>query len=234
VHTLLELVEIATRKRMEMLNVSDHGPALGRSLNLAVFLDPQRLPSPIRALSGRPVVILRGIEANVLNADGETDIPMRHVSRFDLVTLGFHPCGDLHADRSESQNTRALVNAATRYPFDILAHPCISTYPLDLETVVDLSREYGFALELNNTKLRLNRSDAGRLARMATLAVGKGARLVETSDGHTFHEIGENECVETLVAQVGLNADAALLNRDDGKLLQFVAERRARRQRWPA
>lgn len=229
-HTLLEIVDIAAAKGMGMVNISDHGPALGRSLNLAVFLNHERLPSAIQASGGRSITLLRGIEANVLNSRGDTDIPTRHAPRFDLITLGFHSCGDLPSNGSEAQNTDALVNALARYPVDILAHPCITPFPLDLPTVVDLSREYGFALEINNTKLRLSRSARNRLARLVSLAVKSGAPLVETSDGHTFHEIGENEQVEELLADLRLDANTTLLNRDDARLVQFIADRKARRR----
>jgi putative hydrolase len=231
-HTLLEIVEIAAAKRMGMVNISDHGPALGRTLNLGVFLNQERLPISIEASSGRSITLLRGVEANVLNSRGDTDIPDQHVARFDLITLGFHPCGDLRSNGSESQNTNALVNALARYPVDILAHPCLATFPLHVPTVTDLSREYGFALEINNTKLRLERCDRAKLARMVTLAVEKGAPLVETSDGHTFHEIGENEQVEMLLADLFHDADTILVNRDDPRLVQLIADRKARRQHW--
>jgi putative hydrolase len=233
-HTLLEIVEIAAAKGMEMVNVSDHGPALGRPLNLGVFLNHERLPSDIKASSGRSLRLLRGVEANVLNNRGDTDIPVSHVARFDLITLGFHPCGDLPRNGSESHNTEALASVLARYPVDMLAHPCIATFPLHLPTVVDLSSEYGFALEINNTKLRLNKSDRAKLARMVTLAVDKGAPLVETSDGHTFHEIGENEQVERLLADLCLDGNTILVNRDDARLVQFFADRKARRQNWHA
>lgn len=231
-HTLLEIVDIAAAKGMTMVNISDHGPALGRSLNLGVFLNRERLPNTIKAPNGRSITLLRGIEANVLNSRGDTDIPPRHAARFDLITLGFHSCGDLPSNGSESQNTDALVNALARYPVDILAHPCIAPFPLDIPTVVDLSREYGFALEINNTKLRLRRSDRDRVAGMVTLAWQNGALLVETSDGHTFHEIGENERVEQLLADLDLDAGTVLVTRDDTRLAQFIAARKARRQDW--
>ncbi|MGC9326860.1 MAG: hypothetical protein ACP5I1_04440, partial [Candidatus Hinthialibacter sp.] len=95
---------------------------------------------------------------------------------------------------------------------------------------VELAKEYGFALEINNTNLRVNKTDLTQLEQMTELALEHQVALVETSDGHTYHEIGENEKVEEFMRRMGLNGDALLINRDDDRLDQFIQSRIALRR----
>lgn len=214
---------------MRLVNVSDHGEGLGRAMNFGVITDKQRLPNPIVAPSGSSILMLRGIEANIMDAEGTTDIPQKFLSKFDLISIGFHYCG-LPQNGSEAENTRALRNTLKKNPVDLLTHPCIATYPLDIPAVVELALQYGFALEINNANLRVNKSNRRNLEKMVSLALERGVLLVENSDGHTYYEIGENEKVEEFLMGMGLKGDDFLMNRDDRRLDQFIQERIALRQ----
>jgi len=228
-HTILEIVQIASGKGMRLVNVSDHGDGLGRAMNFGVITDRQRLPNPIVLPNGSSIQVLRGIEANIMDAEGTTDIPQKLIPKFDLISIGFHYCG-LPQNGSQAENTRALQNTLKKNPVDLLTHPCIATYPLDIPTVVDLSLQYGFALEINNTNLRVEKTDLKKLEQMIALALDRGAILVENSDGHTYYEMGENEKSTEFLSGMGLDGDDFLLNRDDRRLDQFIRERTALRQ----
>jgi putative hydrolase len=228
-HTLLEIVQIAARKGIRAVNISDHGPASGRNIRFGVFLDRNRLPESISFGGERSVIVLRGIEANILDIEGNTDIPLKHISEFDLISIGFHKCCKLTENGSETQNIKALINTLKKYPFDLLTHPCIAAFPLDMPVVIDLAKEYDFALEINNTKLRLKKTNLGKLEEMIHLAVKNDVNLMETSDGHTFLEIGENDEIERFLAKTGYDGNQILLNRHDEKLDEFIASRKKRR-----
>ena len=174
--------------------------------------------------------VLVGIEANILDIDGDSDFPASRASRFDLVSAGLHsPAKELAAKECPEANTQALTNYLKRSPLDILTHPCIAPFPFDLPALVDLAVHYGFALEVNNTNLRVGKTDVPHLERMIRLARDKGATLLETSDGHTFHEIGENERIEALLKQMDISGDELFLNRSDEAVDAFIEQRRARR-----
>ncbi|MFC1854021.1 hypothetical protein ACFL27_27870 [candidate division CSSED10-310 bacterium] len=225
-HTLFEIVMIAHGKGMNLVNISDHGPGSGRFINLGVMSERSRLPDPVTIPGGPSLFVLRGIEANIMNRRGDSDLNDMHMRKLDLISAGFHTCSQLPAFGSEKVNTAALINFLQQYPLDILTHPCIRPFPLDIATVIDLSLTYGFALEVNNTSLRLDKTNRDILMEMIILARDKQALLVETSDGHTYHEIGENEAIESLLEDLSVNGDLLFLNRDDEKLKLFIQARR--------
>ncbi|MBN2325722.1 MAG: hypothetical protein JXR73_01120 [Candidatus Omnitrophica bacterium] len=228
-HTILEIAEIAIAKGMRMVNISDHGAGLGRAMNFGVIVDKRRLPDPLILADGSSILLRRGIEANIMDINGNTDIPQKLIPKFDLISIGFHFCG-LPQYGSEADNTRALRNVLKKSPIDLLTHPCIASYPLDIPAVVELAKEYGFALEINNTNLRVNKTDLPKLEQMTALALEHEVALVETSDGHTFHEIGENEKVEEFLRRMGLDGEDVLINRDDDRLDRFIQSRIALRR----
>ena len=146
-HTLLEIVEIAAAKGIQTVNICDHGSALGKKMNFGVLADKRRCPRDIVSSKGIKVRVLVGIETNILDIDGNSDFPERYPTMFDLVSAGFHSCAEkLRSAKSRENNTKALENYLKRYPLDIVTHPCIATFPLDLEKVVKLSLEYGLSL----------------------------------------------------------------------------------------
>lgn len=228
-HTLLEIARIAIDKGMRLVNISDHGSGLGRVMNFGVIVDKRRLPNPVTMPDGSSIIVLRGIEANVMDRDGNTDIPEKFLPWFDLVSVGFHYCG-LPQHSSEADTTHAFHQVLKKYPIDLLTHPCIATYPLDIHALIEWAQEYGFALEINNTNLRVDKTDREKLEQMISLAVKHRVPLVETSDGHTYLEIGENEKVEEFLRGMGIDGDAFLINRDDRGLERFLQSRIALRQ----
>jgi len=223
-HTVLEIVDIAAAKGVKTVNICDHGEASGRKVNFGVFVDKRRFPREVRSRSGKSVTILGGIEVNILDEQGNSDLPRKYLSLFDLISAGFHPL--TVPLPSAVRNTRALENYLKHSPLDILTHPCIRSAPIDIDRIVDLSLEYGFALEVNNTNLRLGKTDHEQILRMIDIASTRGARLVENSDGHTFAEIGENDKIEELLAYAGCSGSALFLNRDETRLTAFLKERK--------
>ena len=231
VHTLLEIVEIAARKGMRTVNICDHGKASGKETKFGTLNNKRRCPREINSSKGVAISVLAGIETNILDIDGNSDFPADQTRKFDLVSAGFHSMAEeLALEKSVENNMKALENYLKRYPLDILTHPCIAAFPMDLEKVIDLSLKYGFALEVNNTNLRLGKTDITRLKDMIHLAKKKGAALSENSDGHTFMEIGENEKITKLLKEIKLNGDDIFINRDDEILDKFVARRKKIRE----
>jgi putative hydrolase len=232
----MEIVEIAARKGMRSVNICDHGKASGKEIKFNVINDKHRFPRTIQSARGMTICITTGIEANILDIDGNSDFPLDQACEFDLVSAGIHSMAkELASGKSHQSNTQALENYLKRFPLDILTHPCIATFPLDTGKLVDLSVKYGFALEVNNTNLRLKKTDVDRLKDMIDLALAEGAQISENSDGHTLDEIGENEQITKLLKTMGLNGDDVFFNRSDELLDQFLEKRNRNRDcRYPS
>ena len=234
IHTILEIVEIAARKGIKTVNISDHGSAsTEHRMAFGILCDHRRSPLyyPSLHFPGNEIKVLAGIEGNILG-DGGTDIQKFMVHKFDLVSAGFHSAAkELAKKRDKAENTRVLNAFLSRYPIDILTHPCDKKFPLDVGQLVELAVKHGFALEVNNTKLRFGKENVTELKAMIKTALALGAKLVANSDGHTFMEIGEDEGIDGLLKEMGLKWDI-FVNFNDLWLDSFLESRKQVRKDW--
>lgn len=197
-HTVAEIMSIAARKGVETVNICDHGSASGRNMSFGVITDRRRTPMQVPVAMDEvsvPLRLLAGIEANVLD-DGGTDLPLRGMASgkypFAVISAGFHAAASGLKEGNDPQaNLEALHNYVTHYPLDILTHPCIKTFPLPVVELVQLAKQYGFALEVNNTNLVVEKTQLDMLGEMIEESLARGVTLLCNSDGHTWHEMFE-------------------------------------------
>jgi len=231
-HTVFEIIDIARSRGLIGVNISDHGPAQKHTNKISSnFIFNERFPPNPDFYGG--IQIIKGIEANLL-VDGTYDLfelKKIHPSRFDLISLGIH--GDntgFPRKQCEIFNTKKMLQCIENYPVDILTHPCTLAFPLNIEKIVNACVEKGIALEINNTNLRLGKTDLNQLKLMLKLVKAYGCRLVANSDGHTWHEIGCFEKIYEFLLIQKFPIDY-ILNTSEEKTLAFIKERKTLRQK---
>jgi putative hydrolase len=229
-HTFWEVCQIAAGKGLRSVNITDHSAALRPDVNFGMLTHPGRIPRDVVLPDGTKIIVYKGVEANIIYPLGATDLPPDRLKHFDLIMAGFHTCRGMAPNSDPMANMQVLEAYLQNNPLDMLSHPCHLPYPLHIPSLVDLALKYGFALELNNASLRYDRADMDQVKLLVTLAHQAGARLVANSDGHNWTEIGENEAIEAVISDLGLEGDKLFLNRDDELLENFISERRALRQ----
>ena len=210
-HTILEILDIAAQKGAETVNICDHGKATGGKMNFGVITDRKRTPMQVKVSLGaetREIRLLAGIEANILD-DGESDLPLTKTGgsryEFGLISAGFHPqAKKLKQWHDPHANFEALSKFASRYPIDIITHPCKKSFPLPIPDLVRLAKEKQFALEVNNASLALKKTDHNLLQQMIEEALAYDVTLLCNSDGHTWHELFECGAVRAFVED-GMN-----------------------------
>jgi histidinol phosphatase-like PHP family hydrolase len=104
----LEITEIAAKKGMRPVNICDHGKASGEKIKFDVFNNKDRFPRTIQSQQGNTITILTGIEVNILDIEGNSDLPQEQACNFDLISAGFHSMAkDLASGKSLQSNTQA-------------------------------------------------------------------------------------------------------------------------------
>ena len=183
---------LAAPKGLHMIAVTDHGPAFPGGPGLPYFHHLRGLPERIGG-----VEVLKGVEANIVDADGHLDLPPAFLATLDLVVAGFHE-GTGFQSGSVEDNTRAMI-LAIRNPFvHVIAHPCNPLYPVEMEKIVLAARAAGCALEINNASLTFSRPGSGpRCEYLARLAARAGALVSIASDAHSPFSVGE--CGKALI-----------------------------------
>lgn len=217
--TVREICKVAAARGLEMIGVADHGPAMPGGPGIYHFTNMVVMP---RELSG--VKVLRSAECNIIDPDGNLDVPDRALEALDLVHAGLHPrCG--YEGETVEDNTRAVLAAIRSGKVDVLVHPGNPLYPLDYGTIVEAASSEGVLLEINNASFTVVRrgSDENCL-KVVEEAQRRKALVCVGSDAHDADLVGTFDRALELIDRAGLE-DSSVVNRDARGVLEFLRTR---------
>lgn len=216
--TVKEMVGAAEEKGLQMIAITDHGPQMPGAPGLDHFWNTLIWP---REVNG--VQVLRGVEANILDTEGRLDVPDEILERLDIVLAGFHGLTGYQGATVE-ENTEAMV-AVLQNPFvHIITHPGNPQYPIDYERVVRAAKEYGKALEINNsTFMGIRPQSYEPCLKIATFAREYGAFVAVNSDAHICYQVGDCPLALEIIHKAG-NERSNVLNASVKLVKEFLAQ----------
>ncbi len=221
VHSHIEMLVRARDLGMAGLAITDHGREQEGSIPSTFF---DRLSQPVSGIR-----LIKGIEANLRDLEGEIDIPRMVMPHLDLVLLGIHP--NTPRDLDTAVYTRALLAALERNPcIDMLTHlDSGGPFPVELRPVVRAAKSYGVLIELNNSKLLLNRIPVDRMRELVRVCKEEECPMAIGSDAHVLNELGRDEHARALLAEEAF-PDSLWVNQTEEKAFAFIESRRANKQ----
>lgn len=215
-HTILELLEHGRRIGLKAMAITDHGSASGGRLTSVFF---ERFVSPFSDIQ-----LYKGIELNIVDEAGATDLPMPFMPFIDVLLLGIHP--NTPQGKSRKENTDLLLAAMEKNPFvDIISHPNDPMYSLDYRRLAVRARELGMALECNNSKVLYNRCTEEEAAALIFACKEASCPMAVSSDTHALLELGRDESVRPILKQAGFPPEL-IINRDPAAAAAFIEGRR--------
>lgn len=217
--TLQEMIRAAGEKGLELVAITDHGPAMMGGPSNYYFGNLRILP---RTYLG--VEVLYGVEANIVDTEGTLDLPERYLKKLDIVLAGLHE--DCIVPGSVEDNTKALLNAMKNPLVDIIVHPGNPAFAIDIETVVNASRDYGVALEVNNSSLSVVRKGSYTNCCSILEQVRRLKSPVSLgSDSHWAEQVGGLVEAVQLLEKAGITEDQ-VLNTSLEKIRDFLRLRK--------
>jgi putative hydrolase len=215
--TLKENIEAAAEKGLAVMGTSDHGGSMPGAAHPYMFSN-YRVVRP--EMMG--VRILRGIEANIVNYEGEIDITPFVLSKVEYVIASIHqPC---HTIGSKEENTNAFVNAMKNPHVKIIGHSDDDRIPVDFDRLAKAAKETGVALELNNSSLVPNSvRKNGRVNATSMLIAAKkhGAHILLGSDAHIYLDVGRFDEALELIKEVDF-PEKLIINTSVEKLNKLI------------
>jgi DNA polymerase (family X) len=181
--TIEEMARGAKAFGLDYIAITDHT----KSLKLAGGLEEQELLEQADRISQlndklreEEFRILSSAEVNIMK-DGSLDIPNTVLDKLDIVGAAIHS----HFNLPIETQTERLIKAAKNPSVDILFHPTgrlinkRAGYPVDIEKVIEVSKDTNTVLEIDAHYDRLDLKDE-----YVRMAVRKGVKLVIDSDAH--------------------------------------------------
>ena len=160
---------------------------------------------------------LQSIEGNILNFDGEIDVPPDAYKRLDMLSVGFHRFvtrGDGRdrkqfilrngwtenlPDELSEKNTKAYIKAIEKYPVDVICH------------IGHRAKVYGKRLfecaKSNGCHIELNEKHIETLEPMLQIAIESGVKFILGSDAHRAENIGRFDRVINAIEKYNVPLD---------------------------
>jgi putative hydrolase len=216
--TLGENCSEAGKKGMELIAITDHGPAMPGGPHIFHIGNQKVYPDFING-----VEVLKGVEANILDYDGKIDIGEKILSKLDIVIASLHD--QCIKPGTIEENTKAVIGAMKNKYVDIIAHPGNPVFPIEIDEVLKAAVEYNVLIEINNSSLGTSRAGSeDNCRRIAEAAAKKGNMIAIGSDAHICYAIGEFDKALELIKNAGVNSEN-IINTHVDKLKNFLAKR---------
>ncbi|MDS1029215.1 phosphatase [Bacillota bacterium LX-D] len=226
--TVQEMAQAASSKGLEALAITDHSLNFPGGPHQYYFENISAIPGNLAG-----VEILKGVEANIVNTDGEIDMPDYLLRSLDLVVAGFHEkCG--YESSTVEENTTAMLNALSKPYVYFISHPGNPKFPVNLEKLAFTAHKLGKAIEVNNSSfLRSRPGSVSRCKQLLEYAKKYQTLLVINSDAHIFTAVGEVNAAIEAVEQAGITSEQVLnasverlhnyLNKHKNRLISILA-----------
>lgn len=184
--TLMENIDYCAKHGIKILGTSEHALSMPGAPHYWYFGNLKTLPRVIN-----DVIIFRGCEGNILDIDGNIDLPEDGMKYLDYIIASFHE--PVFNPKSKEENTKAILNVMDKYEkVEILGHLGNPNYNLDYDKIIKKAKEKNIMVEINNSSLA-GSSRAGsniNCEKIALLCKEYEAKVILTSDAHINTKIG--------------------------------------------
>ncbi|AJI94758.1 PHP domain protein [Yersinia ruckeri] len=216
--TLHDYIAAAKQKNIQLFAITDHGPDMADAPHYWHFMNMKVWP---RLVDG--IGILRGIEANIKNLDGDIDCTGPMLDAVDLIIAGFHE--PVFPPQNKEAHTQAMIATMAQGNVHIISHPGNPKFSVDIPAIAAAAAKYQVALELNNSSFTHSRVGSEDNCHAIAKAVrDAGGWLALGSDSHIAYSLGNFDHCERIIADVAFPAER-ILNQSPRRILNFLEQR---------
>lgn len=206
--TLSEMVRAAIARGLAYIAITDHGQrvTMANGLDTRRLLrqwgEIDRLNESLAADGPAPIVVLKGIEVDMLEKGG-LDLPDDVLEQADWVVASLH----YGQNQPRERITARIVEAVENPWVSVIGHPTgrlinrRPAYDVDIEAVIEACGRTGTFLEINANPWRLDLDD-----RHAAAARRAGVKLVISTDAHSTRGLEVMRCGVLQARRAGLTA----------------------------
>ena len=144
--TISTMAKTAAGKGIQILGISEHGPATAGSVKPSYF---RSLKMAARRRFG--ITVLYGAEVNIISPQGELDLEDDILSRLDYACVSIHP--PTLTPYQHPDLTNAYINASQHPNIRFLGHIDDARFPVDFERLLSFCKNNAIYPEINNGSL---------------------------------------------------------------------------------
>lgn len=214
--TVEENITRAIKHGLKYLGLSEHAPNMPGGPHPYYFHNIYCIPREVDGLK-----ILRGIEANILDFTGNTDVSDDMLTHIDYIIASLHtPCIN---GGSIEENTNAILNVMDKPKVKIIGHLDDNRFPVDYHRVVKKAKEKNILLEINNSSLKPNTFREGaweNIKVLLELCKREGIKVILGSDAHISYDIGKFPYSEKIINELDFPSEL-IINYNEDDIIKF-------------
>lgn len=213
--TVTENAKWAAEHGIKFLAVTDHGVEMEDAPHLWHFYNLRVLPDELFG-----VRIIRGIEANIKDDDGNLDIYDEGLYRcLHWINASMHY--PIYMPSNKSNHTKAYLNVLQNPHVDAICHSESEQYDYDFDAVAKECANQGKLIEVNVTRLERSRTAAGRYEKILEACEKHGTSIIVNSDAHFYTAIGAFDAAKELLEKTGF-PEKLVFNIDEQRILTYL------------
>lgn len=226
--TIEDNVKAAIIKGLKTIAISDHGPLYyPYGIEKCKYKEMREIVDRLKDKYSDVIEILLGIEANIIDKEGNLDIDDEILRYNDILLAGFHfhivyrellqelslkdkgyrqfksMIGEKVLCEIIEVNTQAVINCLKKYKVDILTH-LGDQQPIDIKIIAKIAEKTGTAIEINN----FHRFPT--LSQIIEASQCNDLKFVLSSDAHRPRDVGNHKRAIKVLRQSGIDFSRVL------------------------
>ncbi|MEG0339675.1 MAG: PHP domain-containing protein [Oscillospiraceae bacterium] len=214
-NTITEMITKAKELGLAAMAVTDHAPALPDSAHPWYFYNLTRLPPVIDG-----VVLLRGVEMNVLDTKGTLDFTQEELKgyNFDWIVASIHHDAYGHIP-TKAEATESWMNIAQNPYVDIIGHS--EQYPCCFDTVVKEMMRNNKLIEINANSALVRPGKEENMRCLIRACVDNNAYIAVNSDAHSIYNLAQSSTVAGMLNEVSYPQEL-IVNTDRKRFINML------------
>lgn len=185
--TIQEMVAAAKEKNLYAIAITDHGRKMPGAPGAYYFESLSLIP---KVYDG--VRVLKGIEANILDFEGNIDCEEPLANKLEWIVASMHG-NIIKGTPSIEKCTNAYLQLAKNKNVNVIGHSGTADYKYDYEKVIPEFSKNGVLIEINNSTFNFKKDSMNNCVEIIKVCKKHKARIVVNTDAHFSTYVGNVE-----------------------------------------
>lgn len=218
--TIQENFIAAAQKGFQFIACTEHTQAMPGAPFEFYFTNLRVLPDQLMG-----VYLLRGCEVNILNSNGDLDLPDSVLQKLDWVIASLH--SPVYSPSDIQSHTQAWMQVAKNPHVDVIGHCGDERYKFDYEPVICSFAENGKIVEINSHSFHFRPGSMQNCREIAKLCAKYKVPVVVSSDAHFYASIGDFSDAINMLEEIEFPQEL-ILNADYDRFANMLHQKTGR------
>lgn len=212
--TLQEMALQAKKNGLQALAITDHGIAMPDSPFIWYFNNLLNIPHIIED----GLLLLKGVEANVIDEFGQIDMEEKYLKRMDWVIASLHQ--NCVPPMGEEQVTNLWLAVAENPLVDMIGHSEQQRFYYNYDKVTKAFAQHNKVVELNESSVYSRPGNEENLKQLAICCKKNRTKIAVNSDAHSIYNMGNEQEILQMLEEINfpqelvINASLENLNHE--------------------